>query len=385
MSRDFSRPNRNLATRVLLTLLPCVTFAVLAVPSAVSAGVVKNLTGTKARITLEGVTCVSVTQCFVVGGVTNSPPGTTTSADEILETTDSGSTWNLEAPPSVNGALDSISCPSPTTCFAGGWQATGSQPEANQIVETTDGGASWNEISLPTATSRFGIGSIDCTSDSTCLAVEGSNNTYYATTDGGVDWTVGAVVGGSSESTEFAFYTLTCPTSSMCFVSGSGEGAFVFETTDNGSSWSQVGPIGQYDYAYGMACSSAADCYLAISGYSDDSVLATTNDFATWTIQQAPGWSSEYLSCPSTSTCYMTMRGYKDLKITGSVDKTQDAGSKWHYHGATYDRLLSAIDCASTTLCFALPFDFTRGSGKIDTTDNGGKTWTVEDVPTPSS
>ena len=62
-------------------------------------------------------------------------------------TTNGGTTWAAELPPVGTTELTSISCPSVTTCFAGG----GDLENDGQIIETSDGGTTWTLLTLPYA------------------------------------------------------------------------------------------------------------------------------------------------------------------------------------------------------------------------------------------
>lgn len=162
---------------------------------------------------LEGVTCVSVETCFVVGG------------GDVLKTTDGGTTWTTDQlwPLPGAGDLDSVFCASATTCYAGAY--------GGAISTTTDAGATWTSQSV-----NLNVDSIACSSVSDCYAggnQGGSVATLFGTVDGGGVWTAqalpegGGYLGGlscSDATTCFALESTSFPSQSL-ILSGPGSPA----------------------------------------------------------------------------------------------------------------------------------------------------------------
>ena len=142
---------------------------------------------------LEGVTCVSVETCFVVGG------------GDVLKTTDGGSSWTTDQlwPLPGAGDLDSVFCASATTCYAGAY--------GGAISKTTDAGATWSSQSV-----NLNVDSIACSSPSDCYAGGnrgGSVATLFGTVDGGGVWTAQALPEGGG-----FFGGLSCSDATTCFA-----------------------------------------------------------------------------------------------------------------------------------------------------------------------
>jgi hypothetical protein len=81
-----------------------------------------------------GTSCPTTQMCVSVG-----TPYQDDDAAYIIETTNGGSSWTEETPPSNAGVLRAVSCPSVQDCVAVG-ASTGT---AAVIISTTDGGAVW--------------------------------------------------------------------------------------------------------------------------------------------------------------------------------------------------------------------------------------------------
>ncbi|EQD47516.1 BNR repeat-containing glycosyl hydrolase, partial [mine drainage metagenome] len=143
---------------------------------------------------LHSVSCPSVTVCFAVGTFGGNSFG---QGGVILSTTDGGSSWNLVYSASSSSGIDSfygVSCPSLSTCFAVGYSGLNS---TSLIVATTNGGSTWNNQTVPDNQSGFGpwLDSISCPTTTTCFAASESsagplsNGLILTTSNGGSSWT----------------------------------------------------------------------------------------------------------------------------------------------------------------------------------------------------
>jgi photosystem II stability/assembly factor-like uncharacterized protein len=396
----------------LLAVIPALVGATLALPAAASASAARDSAPgvvTAPQITLEAATCASDTNCFAVGQVqVNETPPDSTINDEIFETQNAGATWSADTAPSVTGDLTSISCPSATECFAGGGQALTGEPQ-DQIIETTDDGAEWSEVTLPDVTDSVDqITAIECTSDESCMATDGSGF-VLATSNGGAAWTASSI----PEKSGFGAYpsSVACVSSTTCFVGGYSESSssdgrriagrlkfpppptfkdLFVETTDGGTSWTKVkGISGQIQDVNSISCPSSSDCFASADNEIGTPVaLATVNGGSSWSVENLPdaltdsGGSS--IACPATSICFEAQRGSVNGKETGAVDVTKNGGSSWKAEAVNQRSGLSGIGCASTTVCFATPDKVTKNTGVLWTTSDEGTTWTKITVPTPT-
>jgi photosystem II stability/assembly factor-like uncharacterized protein len=146
--------------------------------------------------TISSPTCIGFTRCLIVGWSyqeENLPP-----VASIIQTTDGGRTTTNDVLPPNTAVLSQISCASAAVCVAagGGWNHAGGSGPPN-LLTTSDGGATWVPRSLPA--SIIDINSISCPSVTSCMMVgsEGPNTfvqhpqaTVAVSDDGGATWTV---------------------------------------------------------------------------------------------------------------------------------------------------------------------------------------------------
>ena len=137
---------------------------------------------------------------------------------------------------------------------------------------------------------------------------------------------------------------------------------------------------------YSVSCSSKSFCVLggAIDTKSRGSIALdyTTNGGKTWK-QGGPGPDSVGLvndiSCSSRSTCVAV--GLAQQKNPVTIWKTTSGGAKWATAGWAYGAgpaqlgSLDAVDCPSTSECFAAGLAANATTAALYTTTSGAKTW----------
>jgi len=174
---------------------------------------------------LGGIACPTTTRCIAVG-------------ETILISDDAGLTWNQATKFVVPGALRSISCSSSGTCIAIGASTLGignPNAPANGVI-STDSGASWQANSLPAGTSALNY--VTCPGASTCYAVgqtpPGSvgSGLLDVSADGGATWTTGSNPPGVS-----AIAGISCVQPQACVAIGSSGSGPAAAVMSQGSSW----------------------------------------------------------------------------------------------------------------------------------------------------
>jgi hypothetical protein len=124
-----------------------------------------------------------------------------------------------------------------------------------------------------------------------------------ATKDGGHIWIAQTASGRGAVG-------VSCPTSSDCYATGSGDGAEVLHTTDGGSSWTlQKAVPANLSFLSAVSCPSKSTCTSV--GENDDessAIIGTTDSGSRWTDQTLPN-SLAYgppsgVSCPAANDCW---------------------------------------------------------------------------------
>jgi hypothetical protein len=342
---------------------------------------------------LDADTCVSASECVVVGDYASSGPG------GLLVLTGSGASWTAtEAPLPSNaspdsGTLASVACASASDCVAAGDYIDTS--EARDGLLLTGSGSSWTAIEAPlpadaATKARAHINSVVCPSTSSCVAVgfytDSSGNLQgLLLTGSGSSWTATkAPLPGNAASNGLAgdgLTAVTCASTSSCVALGSYFATGNIEeqllVTGSGSSWTATeAPVPVNASApYGLSsvtCVSTSAClvvgdYLDSSGYPYTQGLLLSGSGSSWTATQAPlpanadttaTGSAAVISaaCSSASSCvavgeYLDSSGkYRGLLLTGS-------GSSWTATEApvpgnaapSSDAALRAVACSSST------------------------------------
>ncbi len=338
------------------------------------------------QITPGTVDCPSATICYALDEtpLTAAPP-----AAIISKSTDGGSTWHALTVLPVVGQLNGISCPSTTTCYAVGWDAS-----ANPVlVQTSDGGSNWATDTLPAGTSPVAI---SCPTASTCFAPadvnggagSGGSETVLHTTDSGATWTsqtVPAAVTGT-------FKAVACSSASDCAVGvRTSSGAGIMSTTDGGATWGMDVTLSTLASVDSLACAPATTTCFAVGEVSPSyGADVITGDLVSgsWSSQTVPSGVSGFfgISCPSAQVCEAAglTTGTPGPGGTGGIIGTTDGGTSWNVQtipGATPG--LADVSCATTTACVAVGQDWAlpTADGAVLATTDGGGTWVAGTLP----
>jgi hypothetical protein len=344
---------------------------------------------------LSGVSCPVKTTCSAVGS-------TTAGQATVVTTTNGGANWTLENLPADLQSLDGISCPSTTTCVAGGTIPPGgscapfpSCPSIPFTMVTTNKGVTWTTASESVGPDQGGsfLG-VSCPTASECVAVGGAG---LIRDDEGIS--EGILLSGTctlvlgcgglnyvTSTTEFE--GVSCRSASACMAVGGGQVA-----TAGPTGWTtQTAPIEEVD---GVSCSSTSEC-MAVGGLAVEgpgAVVDTADGGASWATVFALPYGVDGLaavSCPTTSVC--TAAGSTE-DADGQIPPGQDAGPGAVVHstngGASWMTQsfpagvgnISAVSCASTSVCEVLGETPTQSAPVVVGTTNGGSTWQSQSVP----
>lgn len=172
---------------------------------------------------VSALDCPTSTVCTAVG--TTYDPSTAKSSLFLLGTTDAGATWTAEEEPSSLASvlydyLATVSCPSATQCWIGGSESSAPGTVSPLVIDTSDGGTTWNVETVNTADTS-GFSSISCPTTTECWAVGAgpAGAVAYVTQDGGSSWHeqyLPAIL-----RTSYAVgSSVSCPSAAACWVTG---------------------------------------------------------------------------------------------------------------------------------------------------------------------
>ena len=256
----------------------------------------------------------------------------------VLYTTNGGATWNQGSTAFGYG----IEMASATLAFA-------TDPRVAGYFRSTDGGATWVLRNMP-----HNITAIQCFDALNCVA-SSPNGTYHST-DGGLNWSFTAGLGGG-------------------YFINHNQGWFVAEdtarrTTDGGATWQpQTLPPGSWIYDAMFAD--------ANNGWGvGDNMVRTTNGGATWQAvpvqeEALPLWDVDFVN-----DRYGIAGGDSFLNTEGILLTSADGGATWATR--TQGSINDVLDMV------ALDRDYAWAShdygGKTSRTTNGGRTWELTEV-----
>ncbi len=290
--------------------------------------------------------------------------------------------WNDASVPSGLGPLYGVSSATTSNCVAVG-VTTGGNAE---VIETTNGGASWSSDTV--SSSAPPLLAVSCWAAGACVAV-----------GGGLSPGTGAIYRQTSVNGAFSAVTepsgdgeidaVSCPSASYC-------AAVAYDTTTSrfddiltssnaGATWSvalsALTVSGKWASLSALECLSSSTCEAAGAGYYGPTVVNTANGFGAYTgayYGSAPAYLDS-VNCASSSYCLAS--GLADT-LNGPM-----TGGSWteSANPSPIAQILSDL-CISSTTCgiagdTASATTPANGPGNIETTSNGGSTWTEEAAP----
>ena len=320
--------------------------------------------------------------------------------------------WTIRPSPSPLGApsgeLSSVSCASPTTCFAVGITDPLDGSAHQPLIEQWNG-ASWSIVPSPQvgATREVELDGVACPTATSCLAVGSiANNdvTAFAVNGLALRWNgiAWSVVPSPKPSTGDVQLTgVSCSSATDCVAVGSStkfSNTAPFISADpliehwNGTRWSIVaGPNAGSGVLTsglrGVSCVSATSCFAVGSSISKagSATLVERWDGATWSIVASPtpaGSGSDIgligVECASDSNCFAVGNGGTNTLVERWDGAAWSIAPSPSPHAGS-DVELDGVACSSDTNCFAVgTFDNAGGTDFITLIEHwDGSTWSI--------
>jgi hypothetical protein len=334
---------------------------------------------------LEGVTCVTATDCWAVG---DAEPAS--DVDQTVVEHDTGTGWEPVSSPNAgpsgsDNALDAVACPVAGDCWAVGSTYDTASDTVNTLTEQDIDGV-WSVVASPDATSTVDdwLNSIACPTTQLCWAVGTSNGgsgyqtlVLEYTPAGGWQLVTSPDVGTGTN----GLNGVACAGASECWavgayeVSTTGPGDTLIEE-DTGSGWAVVSspsPGGSGTAAssdlFAASCASAGDCWAVgddNTGTGNDQTLVEQYADGTWSAVSSPDTSGDGndlggVACLGDGDCWAAGEvGNNDYSITAPLVE-ENTGSGWTMVTgslAGYSDLnaavLNAVGCVSGPDCWAV-------------------------------
>jgi hypothetical protein len=322
---------------------------------------------------LNGISCVSATDCTTVGY------STWRGSLKTLVESWNGTAWSIV--PSPNRAfrdiLLGVSCTSASACTTVGYTYGRDTSYYRTLAESWNG-TTWSIVPSPNPSPVKGtdrlIG-VSCVSASDCTAVGD-----YTTTDGKTaplieawDGTTWSVTRSPRKGPSSVLSSVSCPTSDACTAVGwyktSGGSTKALAENWNGAKWSVVPSPGTFSYSAlnGVSCPAADSCAAvgeSDTGNSSLQTLAENWNGTAWSIVPSPSPggtkasnSLSGVSCAASDDCTAVGNfsgpgnGIPEQTIVEAWD-----GSAWSVTSSPNEgrsSMLSGVSCASSATCMA--------------------------------
>lgn len=321
--------------------------------SIVPAGVTSPTPGPGGAF-LYGVTCADTSDCWAVGSQYPSFAG------QALIERYAGSVWSAVPTPTPSGPvdsqLDSVTCVSPSDCWAVGVTSDYgngvNQGLVQGLVEQYTG-SGWSIVASPTPSPGTGnaLSSVTCASADDCWAVGYTSSDTNGDSQGLVEQYTGggwAVVTSPlhSSGTRTALSAVACVSSIDCWAVGSTDGdtqGLVEQYA--GSAWDIVtsptlSPSVRAELS-GVACTGVGSCWTA-GEYSPATDLDLEYEFqaliegyagGTWEVSAAPGFSGHSslaaVTCVDADDCWAMgyVTAYSPLRTQALIEYFSPASS----------------------------------------------------------
>lgn len=323
----------------------------------------------------NGVSCKSTSACIAVGQFSDYPYGNPRGT--LAELFD-GTRWRIVSTPNPagepDGALNGVSCTSPSECVAVGGAGDGSGNPLGTLTERWDG-ARWRIQPTSTSSSPGAfLAAVSCTSPNACTAVgTDSGGQAMAERWDGTSWSIQPVPGPAGAPNS-ALFGVSCTSATACTAVGA---AFADSSLNdslgtvaeqwNGTAWTlRPSPTSQSsnDFLGAVSCTSGSACTAV--GNTDTGLLAERWDGTAWNVQPTvtpPGTEGtgdffSGVSCSSTSAC--TAAGLLSVNPgpPSTVAERWD-GTQWSVQPTpnipgVYDLGGPAVSCPTQSVCTAV-------------------------------
>jgi photosystem II stability/assembly factor-like uncharacterized protein len=297
----------------------------------------------------------------------------------ILNTTDGGKTWTRQGTRDVilDVNIDFISAITENLVWACGDSIDGMPT----ILKTTDGGKNWTRIGLTRDIPAVTYGGISGVGENIAWAV-GQNNVIIKTTDGGLTWT------RQNEGADPAFDLASIAVVDENHVWAAGGSnfdpfiAYITYTSDGGEHWYRQGEndipvevVGFID----IHAISPNDAWAVGTGQG---ALRTKDGGQTWEAMQTPGGLAH-----NNGVCMVDKDNVWMATDYSEANFYSESTGQWtNFHLPTSTHAIWPVTIGTTAISKDKVWMVTSAGGNIVQgeifyTDNGGTTWTKQEIP----
>ena len=295
---------------------------------------------------------------------------------QILKTTDSGVSWQVNTLIDTSAAFCSFYFLNPTTGYTAGRILILGQTFLAKplILKTTDGGGTWDS---QLDDSGYTLWTVDFINDNTGYVTGGlygtGPNKFLSTTDGGSNWQVGSLA-GTGYLQSISFQNVNTGYANSLY-------GYIYKTTNSGLNWSIISNLPYYLFS---AVFNNSDNGYATGGNLADSsgvIYKTTDGGNNWDIKYSDNLGLiNWVTFVNANTGFaLGQREYSFGPLSARIIKTTDTGNDWYI-----DTLFSNVG-GLTSLFFTdentgyavgsdgAIFKTTTGGNVVGVSNNSGK------------
>jgi hypothetical protein len=357
---------------------------------------------------LNGLTCVSSSDCWAVGYYLNGL------ANQTLIEHWNGTIWTMvlsaNTDPMRENILSGVTCTSTSDCWAVGSNWTGT---ANQTLTQHWDGTSWAIVASANTVAQYNtLSEVRCTSASNCWTVGtyNSNSANHTLIEwwNGSSWAIVASP-NSSDTVGNTLSGIDCATASNCWAVGWHIGPGVTQTlfeSWNGTAWTIVTSpnIDTAETENGLSrvtCLSSSNCWAVGAYYPYGSMGSTPPqnlilhwDGTAWAVFPLPNTDTTQrnnlsaVTCASASDCWAvgSYHASTNLALPAQTLIVRWDGTLWSIvsspnQNTTADNILSGVTCASARDCWAVGYAVVPGDYQTLIEHWDGSSWTITPSP----
>lgn len=279
--------------------------------SVVSSPNVANSTASQ----LTSVSCLGSTDCMAVGNTLGVAAGEEQTLAEVWD----GTSWSIVSTPATAASiatLNGVSCVSATDCVAVGFTATTTGTVA-ALIEAWNGSV-WSIVNSPVVKMyRIELSGVSCVSAVSCVAVgEGRIHAPIIESWNGKAW---KILSPTSSTTNSNLAGLSCQSVTSCVAVGYRSGGRSLVESWNGKTWSLVSSPNRSTSTNldGVSCLSATSCFAVGVGGAVPATTVETWNGSKWSLVKSPspgtyGSLLDSVSCVG-SSCVAVGFTYTDV------------------------------------------------------------------------
>ena len=288
----------------------------------------------------------------------------------ILHTTDGGNNWNRQESSAIPEMLLEAVFAVDSLCA---WVVSGSDGGYATILRTLDGGATWTRIGSSATILNTSLNAVFAFSIESAL-VAGGNNAILYTNDGGNSW-----ISISDAAYDTFTYDDVYAIDPGCLwvVGGDGADGIILHTTDGGMQWESQGNAFLLD-SFPLISVSAVNADTAWTVGHGHTVAKTTDGGQNWELC-VPDSLPRTTQSDDANGIVALPSGWTLVGMDyGKAYITEDGGTTWTKQDVPTAELLLGCCSLNQTYSWIAAQSMNATGGCIVATSNGGSSWTLQ-------